>query len=294
MLVTFWGTRGSISTPGPQTEKYGGNTACVSVRQGSTIIIFDAGTGIRELGLRLMREYERTGAPLEVHLLLSHTHWDHIQGLPFFSPAYLPDTKLNIYGSPKKGRFLASILEGQMDTEYFPISMREWGSRVAIREIKNHCIDINGIEVVSEEQHYHPGGSIRFRLSSGAAKIVYASDVELDAFITGRPADKSKKVKAQVAAYKAFIQDADLLIGDGQYSTEEYKRCVGWGHTSMPVLAEVASECGVKRLAVFHHDPQHSDHYLDRAAHRLSPEYAEGEDPMSLFWAREGMTLSVS
>jgi phosphoribosyl 1,2-cyclic phosphodiesterase len=293
MLVTFWGTRGSISTPGPQTEKYGGNTSCVSVRQGSTIIIFDAGTGIRELGLRLTREYQQTGTPLEVHLMLSHTHWDHIQGLPFFSPAYLPDTKLNIYGSPKKGRFLAAILAGQMDTQYFPVSMNEWKSQVCIKEIKNHCIDINGIEVVSEEQHYHPGGSMRFRISSGEAKIVYASDVELDAFMTGRPSEKSEEQQAHAAAYRAFINDVDLLIGDGQYTPEEYKRCAGWGHTSMPVLAEVASSCGVKRLACFHHDPQHSDHFLDRMAHRIGPEYAEGENPMSLFFAREGMTLSI-
>ncbi len=293
MLVTFWGTRGSISTPGPHTEKYGGNTACVSVRQGPTILVFDAGTGIRELGLHLMREYGRTGAPLEVHLLLSHTHWDHIQGLPFFSPAYLPDTKLNIYGSPKKGRFLSAVLERQMDTQYFPVSMREWKSHIAIREIKNDRIDINGIHIVSEEQHYHPGGSIRFRVTSGHAKVVYASDVELDAFMTSGPPDANQALPAHADAYKAFIQDADLLIGDGQYTTEEYMRYAGWGHTSAPVLAKTALSCGVKRLAIFHHDPQHSDRYLDRMVHRLGVEYAEKAPSGSLFLAREGMTLAI-
>jgi len=293
MLVTFWGTRGSISTPGPQTEKYGGNTPCVSVRQGSTIIILDAGTGIRELGLRLMREYEKTGTPLEVHLFLSHTHWDHIQGLPFFAPAYLPDTKLNIYGSPKKGRFLAAILEKQMDTQYFPVSMHEWKSQVTIGEIGSDGVDVNGISVVAEEQHYHPGGSIRFRISSGQARIVYSTDVELNTVMTGPLSEKSKEQQEHAAAYKSFIQDADLLIGDGQYTSEEYKRYTGWGHSSMPVLADVAASCKVKQLAVFHHDPMHSDHFVDSLAHRFGPTYADAETPMSMFWAREGMTLSI-
>ncbi len=293
MLVTFWGTRGSISTPGPQTEKYGGNTPCVSVRQGSTIIILDAGTGIRELGLRLMREYEKTGSPLEVYLFLSHTHWDHIQGLPFFAPAYLPDTKLHIYGSPKKGRFLAAILEKQMDTQYFPVSMQEWKSQVTIEEIGNDGVDVNGMRVVAEEQHYHPGGSIRFRVSSGDANIIYSTDVELDAFVAGQSADTHEAQQVHTAAYKAFIKDAELLIGDGQYTADEYKRYVGWGHSSMPVLADAAASCGVKRLAVFHHDPMHSDHFLDRMAHHFASEYTEEESPMSMFWAREGMTLSI-
>lgn len=291
MLVTFWGTRGSISTPGPQTEKYGGNTSCVCVRHGSTIIVLDAGTGIRELGLRLMREHKNTGQPLDIHLLLSHTHWDHIQGLPFFSPAYLPEAKINIYGSPAKGRFLASILEGQMDTEYFPVSMGEWAAKVSIREIKNHRITVDGLEIVSEEQKYHPGGSVRFSISSGKARIVYASDIELNSFIPAEICDEAGRKDAK--AYKNFIRNADLLIGDGQYSDEEYKRCIGWGHTSMSLLADTAADCNVRRLAVFHHDPQHSDQYLDRAGMRLTPFYSEGDNPMSLFWAREGLTLAV-
>ncbi|MBW2610202.1 MAG: MBL fold metallo-hydrolase, partial [Deltaproteobacteria bacterium] len=133
MLVSFWGTRGSVSTPGRITEKYGGNTPCVSVRCEDIQIIFDAGTGIRNLGVELLEEIRSEARPLLLHLFLSHTHWDHIQGLPFFMPSYYKDTKLIIYGSPHKGRFLASILKEQMDYDYFPVSMSSFVADIDIR-----------------------------------------------------------------------------------------------------------------------------------------------------------------
>ena len=135
VFVTFWGTRGSISTPGSSTEKYGGNTPCVSYRYADTDIILDAGTGIRNLGLELEAREEK----LNLHLLLSHTHWDHIQGLPFFQPAYLPNTKISIYGSPSKGNFLEGILSRQMDINYFPVDMNAFKATISIAEITMGC-----------------------------------------------------------------------------------------------------------------------------------------------------------
>jgi phosphoribosyl 1,2-cyclic phosphodiesterase len=288
-LVTFWGTRGSISTPGRSTEKYGGNTPCVGVRYGDTHLIFDAGTGIRNLGLELTEGSPTPG--LSLHLFLSHTHWDHIQGLPFFQPAYLKDTNLTIYGSPRKERFLASILEGLMDFEYFPVGMSSFSADITIREISREPIELGGLRVDWQEQVYHPGGSVRYRLSANRKKIIYATDVELNHIF--RPAGSSQEHKALAQDYLEFISRADLLIADGQYTDEEYEGKVGWGHTSIDLLLDVAAQAQVKQLAVFHHDPQHSDTFLDELWMRNRSRYHAAHKEMDIFWAREGLTLAV-
>jgi len=290
-LVTFWGTRGSISTPGRITEKYGGNTPCVTVSHQQTVVILDAGTGIRNFGLDITQESERRGEPLALHLFLSHTHWDHIQGLPFFQPAYDRETKLTIYGSPNKERFLASVLKGQMDADYFPVSLSDFAADIRIWEISREVIELGPITVDWQEQVYHPGGSVRYRLGINGKRIVYATDVELNQVLDGR-GDRREK-EASLRDYLDFIRGADLLIADGQYTEEEYVSKVGWGHSSIPVLFDVISRAGVKRLAVFHHDPQHSDTFLDDLWMKVRAKYPHEEYDMDLFWAREGLTVSV-
>lgn len=287
-LVTFWGTRGSISTPGRTTEKYGGNTPCVTVRHQDTIIILDAGTGIRNLGLDLSDEFEEKGHPMTLHLFLSHTHWDHIQGLPFFQPAYNRKTRLTIYGSPNKERFLASILKGQMDFEYFPVAMSAFAADISIQEISEEVIHLGPVVIDWEEQVLHPGGSVRYRLSINGKKIVYATDVELDTIFQDREGDEENETLAR--NYLDFIQNADLLIADGQYTGEEYTGKVGWGHSSVPKTLEIAARSRVKQLAIFHHDPQHSDKFLDElwVRNRCNREF-----DMDIFWAREGLTLAI-
>jgi phosphoribosyl 1,2-cyclic phosphodiesterase len=289
--VTFWGTRGSISTPGRNTEKYGGNTPCVSVRGGETTIILDAGTGIRNLGIELMDEFVGLGKGLPLHLFLSHTHWDHIQGLPFFQPSYIKDAKLTIYGSPNKERFLAAILKGQMDFEYFPVSMSAFAAEITIREISHDVIHLGPFALDWQEQIHHPGGSVRYRMILGDKKIVYATDVELD-YLFGQ-GEITPEGKEQGEAYREFVQGADLLIADGQYSAAEYPSKVGWGHSSIPVLLDVASRCGVKQVAVFHHDPQHSDKFLDDLWAKNRFKYWSEEHRTEVFWAREGLTLAI-
>jgi phosphoribosyl 1,2-cyclic phosphodiesterase len=289
-LVTFWGTRGSISTPGRSTEKYGGNTPCVSVRCGETTIILDAGTGIRNLGIELTEEFGHLGRRPPLHLFLSHTHWDHIQGLPFFQPSYVKDAKLTIYGSPNKERFLASILKGQMDFEYFPVSMSAFAADITIQEMSQDLIHLGPFALDWQEQICHPGGCVRYRLSLGNKRIVYATDVELDSLFGQETAPEKK---ALGDAYREFVWGADLLIADGQYSAGEYPSRVGWGHSSIPVLLRVASECRVKQLAVFHHDPQHSDKVLDDLWAKNRFLHWSEERPTEVFWAREGMTLAI-
>jgi len=290
VTVTFWGTRGSISTPGSGTEKYGGNTPCVSVTCGGSSLILDAGTGIRMLGIRLASQIKEEGSR-EQHILLSHTHWDHIQGLPFFRPAYMPETNLFIYGSAQKERFLESILRGQMDNNYFPVQMKELAANISIREFKDRFITIGGIEVEIQEQVLHPGGSIRFRIRVGGKTLVYATDVELNAAF--EPDTPSPKMQKLADEYRAFIKDADLLIADGQYSESEYAAKKGWGHTSVPLLTRVAHEAHVRQLAVFHHDPEHSDTFFDLMAQQYEPVYRNASPPMHVFWAREGVPVEL-
>ncbi len=288
--ITFWGTRGSISTPGSSTEKYGGNTPCVSVSSGRSTIILDAGTGIRPLGIRLAAQM-KTDGPFPQHILLSHTHWDHIQGLPFFQPAYIKGTDLVIYGSSQKERFLESILGGQMDVNYFPVQMKELAANVSIREFEDRFMRIGDIDIDIQEQVMHPGGSIRFKMRTGGKTVVYATDIELNAiFSPDTPTDTTEQLAQE---YRDFIHHADLLIADGQYSESEYAEKKGWGHTSVPLLLNVAHEAGVKQLAVFHHDPEHSDAFFDLLSRQYEPVYRNAVPPMHVFWAREGITIEL-
>jgi phosphoribosyl 1,2-cyclic phosphodiesterase len=291
MLVSFWGTRGSVSTPGRITEKYGGNTPCVSVRYQDIQVIFDAGTGIRNLGLDLLDELERKGRMPSLHIFLSHTHWDHIQGLPFFAPSYQKDTVLTIYGSSHKGRFLSSILHEQMDYEYFPVSMSSLKADINIKEIKESKIRLGALTIECQEQVFHPGGSVRYKVSLNDRKIVYASDVELDKLFNSE--EENEENRKLIQEFMDFISEADLLIADAQYTEEEYPQKVGWGHTSVPVLLDAAYRSNVKQLAIFHHDPQHSDKFLDELYIKNRSKYLEGDQKMDLFWAREGISLSI-
>ncbi len=290
-LVTFWGTRGSISTPGRITEKYGGNTSCITVQHQDTHIILDAGTGIRNLGIELADEHKETQNTPSLHLFLSHTHWDHIQGLPFFQLAYLKDVKLTIYGSPQKEVFLAAILKGQMDSEYFPVGMATFPADISIQEISEEVIQVGEVTIDWQEQVYHPGGSVRYRLRVNGKKIVYATDVELNRIF--KPDAGSGEHRAAARDYLEFVSNADLLIADGQYTEDEYLSKVGWGHSSIDLLVKTAYEAQVKQLAIFHHDPQHSDTFLDQLWRKNRSKYRSAYKKMEVFWAREGLTLAI-
>lgn len=288
--VTFWGTRGSISTPGRATERYGGNTPCVALQWGDTQLILDAGTGIRNLGIDLVEQYQEEGS-LDLHLLLSHTHWDHIQGLPFFQPAYLKGVKFCIYGSTRKSGFLEGVLRGQMDSDYFPVAMSALNADLSIQEIGEDSLEIGPFKIDWEEQLFHPGGSVRYGFTCGDKRIVYATDVEMNK-VVGK-ADPTEEDEAAIQRYLDFIRGADLLIGDGQYKPEEYDRYVDFGHTTIPVLIELAQQAEVKQLAIFHHDPQRSDDMLDEYLQELIAEYPPSDEGLSFFWAREGVTLPI-
>jgi phosphoribosyl 1,2-cyclic phosphodiesterase/ActR/RegA family two-component response regulator len=294
LTVGFWGTRGSIATPGPATTLYGGNTACVELRSGQDILIFDAGTGIRELGRSLVEEFK--GRALTLHLFISHTHWDHIQGFPFFMPVYTPSTTLHVYGSAGQGRSLEGVLSGQMQADYFPVALGDLVSSLHVHEFHGEPFRIGDV-TVSGTYLNHPGMTLGYRIARAGKSIVYATDHEpyrstLEVGSTQAEAGKQFGRKLD-DAFVSFVQGADLYIGEAQYTDLEYPTKIGWGHSSLSATVEVALQGGVKTLALFHHDPMHSDEVVTGMEVLAKALIAERGSALRCFAAREGQTLEV-
>lgn len=271
MRLRFWGVRGSAATPGPSTLEFGGNTSCVELQaDGADVAIFDGGTGIRECGLDLLRR--APGKPLRVHLFLTHFHWDHIQGIPFFVPIYNPANHITIYSS----RFTAPLrdaLHGLMALPYFPVQFTMLGAKVDLVELADAPQQIGPLTVETFEAN-HPQGACGYRISGHGKRAVYSPDREhgherLDALM----ADE--------------VNGVDALVIDSQYTPEEYGSHKGWGHSTWVESARVAQAAGVKKLVLFHHDPAHDDAALARIedeARRAFP---------NTWVAREGTTLDL-
>jgi phosphoribosyl 1,2-cyclic phosphodiesterase len=292
--VTFWGTRGSIPTPGPRTRQYGGNTSCVEVRCGRDILIFDAGTGIRELGLALMQEF--SGKPMTLHLFISHTHWDHIQGFPFFVPAYQATTQLHVYGSPGQGRPLEKLLMGQMDPDYFPVAFGDLQSAVHVHEFRGADFRI-GEATISAMYLNHPGMCLGYRVSHGGRALVYATDSEPYRTIlphVGQRGEEGREFgQALDEELVRFTAGADLYIAEAQYTDEEYRGRIGWGHSSLSATVEVALKAGVRALALYHHDPMHTDEVVSDMLRQAEREIAAQRSPLRCFAAAEGRVVEV-
>jgi phosphoribosyl 1,2-cyclic phosphodiesterase len=273
MRITFWGVRGSIASPGPDTAGVGGNTSCVEVCCGTARFILDAGTGVRRLGDSLLTE-----GPLDATVLLSHLHWDHIQGLPFFVPAYLPSTKLQIVGSGGGAAALRDVLASQMTAPVFPVRLDELGAQLTLREVKNGETFHVGEARVRAARLNHPGGVLAYRIDYQGHSVVYATDTEHYACVD--------------PTLRALAEGADVLIYDSQYTPEEYRgdagrSRVGWGHSTYVAGAELARAAGVGQYVLYHHDPQRNDAgvaEVERRARELFP---------SSVAAREGMKIGL-
>ncbi len=288
ILVRFWGVRGSIPTPGPRTRRYGGNTSCVEVRVDDTILIFDAGTGLRELGVQLLR-----GRPkdLTLHLFLSHPHWDHIQGFPFFAPAYVESTTLYVYG-PRGDDKNYQLLSGQMSNAYFPVRFSDLGANIVSRSFAGASVRAGDVTVHSFGQK-HPGGSVGFRVEHDGKSIVFATDSELDQVLVNPAVVKTSPdaLRELPADLIEAASGADLLVADAQYTDIEYAQKVGWGHPRATTVVDFAVQAGVRQLALTHHDPMHSDRDVDLMVLECQERAAAHGAELEVFGAREGVTL---
>jgi phosphoribosyl 1,2-cyclic phosphodiesterase len=291
ILVRFWGTRGSIPTPGSKTRRYGGNTSCVAIDVDGGLFILDAGTGLRELGDELL---SRGSEPIEAHLLFSHTHWDHIQGFPFFRPAYQPTTRLHVYEIARDDERFTRLLLGQMRSEYFPVSFSDLGGHIVPEYFSNGRSKINGVTLHCLEQT-HPGRSFAYRVEVQGKHVVYATDTELDLLLENADACSRDREICRIVPRRItdFVRDADLLIADAQYTDEEYRQKVGWGHSCISTVVDMAAAAQVKRLALFHHDPSHSDDRIDNIVDAARRRALVRGSKLDVFAAREGLTLKV-
>jgi phosphoribosyl 1,2-cyclic phosphodiesterase len=291
LFVRFWGTRGSIPTPGHKTRRYGGNTSCVEIRLGDLLFICDGGTGLRELGLDLVAR----GSPrLEAHLFFSHMHWDHIQGFPFFVPAYAPSSELYVYEVAAGDDRVQRLLHGQMRSEYFPVTFADLGARIHGRHFEASSVSVGPMTVRCLEQT-HPGRSFAYSFETSGRKVVYATDSELDISIRNREAsDRDPELLRQLPEeLVAFVADADLLIADGQYTEEEYPKKVGWGHARANTVVDLARQARVKQCAIFHHDPMHSDELVDDKVRLATQRLERATSGCLVFGAREGLEIKI-
>lgn len=296
MHVTFWGVRGSIPAPGPGTVRYGGNTSCVSVRtEAGALLILDCGTGARNLGLALLgeEETERDGfrdGKGEAAILLSHTHWDHIQGFPFFSPLYIPGNTFKVYGPAQSSALLEGILEGQMAPQYFPVqTLKNMGAHIEIKAIAAGVpFDLFGCRVTAVVNQRGERTAMAFRIEEAGRSLVYASDA-------GYGPDGPS------AEALALYRGADLLIHDSTYTPEDAARYPQRGLASVSEAVTAAVRAEVRMLALFHYDQDYSDADVDALVERGRREVAatttaraaSAKRPMELLAAAEGLTLHL-
>ena len=269
MKVRFWGVRGSIPVPGPGTVRVGGNTPCVEIETADReVIIVDAGTGIRLLGLDIA---QRPINRLIAVLLFSHTHWDHIQGLPFFPPARLRDNRLVILGERRVDRRLEQVLAGQMVDPYLPFTLRDLQADLLIKEVHDgEKIVVGNATTILSRRLPHPGSVFGYRISCQDKAVVYASDV-------------NHPPGGLCPSLIELAQNADLLIHDAQFTPAEKKERPTWGHSSWLEAVEVAQRANVGQLALFHHDPMHTDDELEEIERQAQACFP------SAFLAKEGL-----
>lgn len=291
--VRFWGVRGSIPTPGPATIFYGGNTSCVEVRGDGEVIILDAGTGIRPLGQRLAEEFKDKAANFTI--LISHTHWDHIQGFPFFIPAYNPKNRIRILGYDGARRGLETTLSSQMESPYFPIGMRQMPGNISVHELKELEFSIGAVKAKAMFLN-HPGICMGFRLYTSAGSVAYLPDNEpyqrLRSILLKHSEEDTiaamKFATAEDQKIIEFISEADVLIIDAQYDDAEYQSHVGWGHGCVDDVVALAIMGKVKRLFLFHHDPDHDDRQITRMVEWARELVALQGETLEVEAAREG------
>src|ERR1700712_2581129 len=292
MRVRFWGTRGSIATPGPTTVRFGGNTCCVEVitNDGKRVIL-DCGTGARPLGNELMQNGPK---PLRASILLSHTHWDHIQGFPFFTPLFIPGNEFTICAPGGVGNSLANVLAGQMEYTYFPVKLDQLPAKTTFRDLTEGVHDIDGVRVVAQYLN-HPAICLGYRIEADGVSVAYLTDHEPFSDTLWRADAEPGQIESILHAgdrrHAEFMRNVDLVIHDCQYTPEEYPAKKNWGHSTYAYAVYLAAAAGVKKLVLMHHDPLHTDEMMFEIERRAVALAAEYPNPPHVFCAYEGCDI---
>ena len=280
MMIRFWGVHGSLPRPGPTTIKYGGNTACVELRFGDSLVIFDAGSGIRDLGEHLLRETKLLGPcapPIRGHIFFSHLHWDHVQGFPYFGPAFIPRNEFHLYGGKRLDSTIYRIINEQMSRPNFPVTLTDMRASLIFHDIDPGAVIRIEDAMVRAERLNHPGGSFGYRLEHEGKAVVYATDTE--------------NLDGQDPHIIGLAQNADILIFDGMFTPEQYiglsdgisRQC--WGHSTWEGAVEMAIATNAKKLILFHHgNPDQIVTEIERCAQERFPHALA---------AYEGLTIEI-
>ncbi len=297
MKLKFWGVRGSIPTPGKYTVRYGGNTPCIELRlDNNTLIILDAGTGIRNLGDHLIG----SGESIHASILITHPHWDHIQGFPFFKPAFISGNEITVIGTDREEIDLEHIIADQMKKIYFPIQLNELKAKIHFRSVREEEFDLFGAEVKTMYVN-HPGFTVAYRIDYKGKSLVYVSDNEpFDREYAGRMTNFETSVLKKFLEHSGdpnerivnFSRGADIFIHDATYTPEEYIERVGWGHSHYLYALKLAFEAEVKHCVLFHHEPNRSDDHIDNILAMCRNEIKQKNYPFICTAATEGAEIA--
>jgi phosphoribosyl 1,2-cyclic phosphodiesterase len=302
----MWGVRGSIPVPGESTVRYGGNTACMEIRYGpdDKLLIMDAGSGIKPLGDRLMKEDLPKG-PINARLFLSHTHWDHIIGFPFFTPIFIPGTELEVYSPINyEERSVEEIIGIQLSYQYFPVRQSELAAKIAYHSLKEETLDFGDGMVIRTKFLNHPVSTLGYRFEYDGKSIctvydhepfrnMFPTDPEEEGYDAAAAEEGERVAEEENARIREFIHGADVVIHDTQYTKDEYtEKFTGWGHSSFEFALKQSHKSRVKHLLFFHHDPLRTDEQLEELLSGYERRI-EGKTKMKIGLAREGLEIDL-
>ncbi|MDD5089773.1 MAG: MBL fold metallo-hydrolase [Candidatus Wallbacteria bacterium] len=290
--TTFFGVRGSIPSPGAHTIKYGGNTSCHFIEVGDEKFILDAGSGIKPLGDFILKNFK---PPFKYHLFISHTHWDHIQGMPFFTPIFFPGTKIHLFGPVNYADSLENIIGGQMTYVYFPVNFSELKAEFSFKDLTESQFEISDIHIRTKNLN-HPILTLGYRFTYKGKVLVSCYDTE-PFYNMFSPEDEDTYAEAEQTVREMneklleFIADADFVIYDSQYTKDDYKK--GWGHSTLDTAISNCLAAGVKKMAIFHHDPSRTDTQLEVMLDYARSLVEKAGSKMEVILAQEGLTVSL-
>jgi phosphoribosyl 1,2-cyclic phosphodiesterase len=294
MRLRFWGTRGSIATPGPGSNHFGGNTSCIELTTpAGACMVLDCGTGARLLGNRIMTN---AGGPVDATILLTHTHWDHIQGFPFFAPLFVPGNHFHVYGPEGAHLSLRDVLAGQMEHHYFPVELDQLSARITYQDLIEGTHSIAGVKVTAQQMN-HPSPTLGYRIETESACVCYLSDHE--PYYEGIWRDGAKPglldsiLDPGDRRHAEYMRGADIVIHEAQYTPEEYPAKRHWGHSTYAYVVELAAAAGVRRLFLTHHDPSHDDAFVEAIEQRAREMVQQLGVTLEVACAYEGLEVSV-